>query len=106
MRKTVVTFVVAIFVLPIAYGQASTDTLFTILYQPSFHNPSQLTVYKDKEGSKGLFQTISVTDGKVKIDTTTAALSDETYTAYSNFFSTYRFPGYIDNKLPDTTKNP
>ena len=105
MRKTIVTFVVVIFVLPIAHGQTSTDTLFTILYQPSFHNPSQLTVYKDKEGSKGLFQTISVIDGKVKIDTATATLSNETFAAYSNFFSSYRFPGYIDNKFPDTTKN-
>lgn len=105
MRKTIVTFVVIISVLPIAYGQTSTDTLFTILYQPSFHNPSQLTVYKDKEGSKGLFQTISVIDGKVKIDTANATLSNATYTAYSNFFSTYSFPGYIDNKLPDTTEN-
>jgi hypothetical protein len=105
MGRTIVTFVVVIFILPTAYAQTSGDTLFTILYQPSFHNPSQLTVYKDKEGSKGSFETISVIDGKVKIDTTIAALSNETYTAYSNFFSTYRFPGYVDNKLPDTTKN-
>jgi len=105
MTKTILTFFIAIFILPFAYGQTSTDTLFTIIYQPSFHNPSLLTVYKDKEGSKGLFQTISLIDGRVKIDTATAALSNETYTVYSNFFSTYKFPGYIDNKLPDTTKN-
>jgi hypothetical protein len=52
-----------------------------------------------------LFQTISVIDGKVKFDTSTATLSNQTYAAYSDFFSTYKFPGYIDNKLPDTTKN-
>lgn len=50
-----------------------------------------------------MFQTISVVDGKPKIDTAVATLPDETYNAYSNFFSTYYFPGYIDNKTPDTT---
>ena len=105
MTKTILSFLIAIFILPFAYGQTSADTLFTILYQPSFHNPSQLTVYKDKEGTKGLFQTISLFDDKIKIDTATATLSKETYEVYSNFFSAYKFPGYIENKLPDTTKN-
>ena len=105
MRKKPVTVLIAIAILQIAYGQPSADTLFTITYQPSFHNPSQLTVYKDKDGSKGLFRTISVNNGHFKIDTAIAILPSESYTAYSNFFSTYKFPGYIDNKYPDTTRN-
>lgn len=103
MTKTILTFLTAIVLFTTAHGQTSADTFFTILYRPSFHNPSWLTVYKDQEGKKGLFQTISVVDGKPKIDTAVATLPDETYNAYSNFFSTYHFPGYIDNKTPDTT---
>lgn len=100
MTKTIAILLLAIVVAPTVYGQISTDTLFTIAYQPSFHNPSQLTIYNDKDGSKGLFQTISIIEGKVKIDTAIANLPDEISAAYSNFLSAYTFPGYIDNKVP------
>lgn len=105
MKKTILTFLFATIILSIAFGQKSADTLFSITYDPSFHNPSHLTIYKDQEGSKGLFQTLSIVDGKVKIDTTISSIPDDIYTAYSNFFSNYKFPGYIDNKFPDTTRN-
>lgn len=104
MTKTILTFLAA-FTLSFSYGQASADTLFSIMYRPSFHNPSQLIVYKDKGNNKGLFKTVTVVNGKAKIDTAIAILSNETYTAYLNFFSNYSYPGYIDNRLPDTTKN-
>lgn len=105
MIKTILTFLIVVIIFPIAYGQTSADTLFTITYRPSFHNPSQLTVYKDEDGRKGMFQVFSRIDGKIKIDTTFATVPNETYDEYSNFFSDYKFPGYIDNKFPDTTKN-
>src|SRR5689334_15424613 len=105
MMKTILTFLTAIVLVSTAHGQTSADTFFTIMYRPSFHNPSWLTVYKDKGGNKGLFQTVSVVDGKPEIDTAFATLPDEIYEAYATFFSAYRFPGYIDNKTPDTTSN-
>jgi len=105
MTKTILIFLFVTVISSFVVGQPSADTLFTITYQPSFHNPSQLSVYKDQDGSKGLFQTINVVDGKIEIDTATAILLNATYIAYSNFFSTYRFPGYIDNNRPDTTKD-
>lgn len=52
-----------------------------------------------------MFQTVSAVDGKPEIDTAFATLPDEIYKAYATFFSAYRFPGYIDNKTPDTTNN-
>ena len=105
MTKIILTLLLVTIISSFLYGQISADTLFRITYRPSFHNSSQLTVYKDKDGNKGLFQTISVVDGKAKFDTAIATLSNETYAAYANFFSSYKFPGYIDNKFPDTTKN-
>jgi len=76
-----------------------------LTYKPSFHNPSKLTIYKNSSGFKGVFQTVSSLDGKIKFDTTIATLSSETYNSYFSFFSSYKFPGYIDNKIPDTSKN-
>lgn len=105
MRKTILPVLMAIFICPFINGQSPDDSLFTISYRPSFHNPSQLTVYKVKDTIKGLFQTFSAPNGKVEIDSANFNLPNEIYDSYFNFFSTYKFPGYIDNKFPDTTKN-
>ena len=105
MTKTVLTIILIASISPIIKGQSLSDTLFKIAYRPSFHNPCQLAIYKDKDDYKGLFQTVSAIDDKIKIDTTIEILTLETYNSYLNFFSTYKFPGYIDNKIPDTTKN-
>jgi hypothetical protein len=105
MTKALLTFLIATLIVPFVNGQTATDTLFIITFRPSFHNPSQLTVYKDQDQSKGLFQAVSVVNGKMKIDTMIATFSDETYNSYLTFFLTYKFPGFIDNKFPDTTQN-
>ena len=105
MTKTILTIVLIALISSATKGQPLSDTLFKIEYRPSFHNPCQLAIYKDKDDYKGLFQTVSAIDGKIKIDTNIEILTLETYNSYLNFFSTYKFPGYIDNKIPDTTKN-
>src|SRR5665647_1363102 len=103
---TKIFFILFIFlcVASLAKGQnKQNDTLFKITYRPAFHSISQLTIYKENNIPKGIFITISGIEGKPKLDTALATISNEIYDSYLNFFSSYNFPGNINNKS-DTTK--
>jgi hypothetical protein len=95
--KTFLIFLLVTLISPYINGQSPADTLFTITYKPAFHNSSKLAIYKDQHSSKGLFQTITVINGKAKIDTTIATVPEKNYSSYLTFFSTYKFPDTTNN---------
>lgn len=105
VRKMSILFA-ATFFMVFCFGQTPrVDTLVKFNYYPAFHNPSQLKLFEENGISKAILLTYSTEQKGEKVDTVIKTIPDEVYLRYSKFLQTYHFPGFIDNKYPDTSKN-